>query len=52
MKLEGKVAVVMGTSPNVGGGIAEGPAKEGVRLVRVDVLPDNSRQCANTSNVT
>ena len=33
MKLEGKVALVTGTSPNIMGGIAEGLAEEGADLV-------------------
>ena len=46
MKLEGKVAIVTGTSPNIGGGIAEGLADEGARVVCVDVTADNAEQCA------
>jgi NAD(P)-dependent dehydrogenase (short-subunit alcohol dehydrogenase family) len=46
MKLEGKVALVTGTSPNIGGGIAEGLADEGAKLVCVDVVSDNALQCA------
>ena len=46
MKLAGKVAIVTGTSPNIGGGIAEGLAAEGARIVCVDVAADNARQCA------
>ena len=46
MKLTGKVAIVTGTSPNIGGGIAEGLAAEGARLVCVDVAGDNAEQCA------
>lgn len=46
MKLQGKVALVTGTSPNIGGGIAEGLASEGVKLVCVDIHPDNANQCA------
>ena len=46
MKLEGKVAIVTGTSPNIGGGIAGGLADEGARVVCVDVAEDNARQCA------
>ena len=46
MKLAGKVAIVTGTSPNIGGGIAEGLAVEGARVVCVDVDGDNAQQCA------
>ena len=35
MKLEGRVAIVTGTSPNMGGGIAEGSAAEGAIIVAV-----------------
>jgi NAD(P)-dependent dehydrogenase (short-subunit alcohol dehydrogenase family) len=46
MKLDGKVAIVTGTSPNIGGGIAQGLADEGARIVCVDVVRDNAEQCA------
>src|SRR5579883_411585 len=46
MKLAGKVALVTGTSPNIGGGIAEGLAAEGAKLVCVDVRTENAEQCA------
>jgi len=46
MKLTGKVAIVTGTSPNIGGGIAGGLADEGATVVCVDVVEDNARQCA------
>jgi NAD(P)-dependent dehydrogenase (short-subunit alcohol dehydrogenase family) len=46
VKLAGKVAIVTGTSPNIGGGIAGGLADEGARVACVDVDPDNARQCA------
>lgn len=46
MKLAGKVAIVTGTSPNIGGGIAEGLAAEGARVACVDVVPENARDCA------
>jgi NAD(P)-dependent dehydrogenase (short-subunit alcohol dehydrogenase family) len=44
--LSGKVAIVTGTSPNIGGGIAGGLAAEGARVACVDVVADNARQCA------
>ena len=47
VKLEGKVAIVTGTSPNIGGGIAGGLADEGAKVVCVDVLADNATQCAD-----
>jgi NAD(P)-dependent dehydrogenase (short-subunit alcohol dehydrogenase family) len=47
VKLAGKVAIVTGTSPNIGAGIAGGLAEEGARVVCVDVEPDNARQCAD-----
>jgi NAD(P)-dependent dehydrogenase (short-subunit alcohol dehydrogenase family) len=46
-RLEGKVAIVTGTSPNIGGGIAEGLADEGATVACVDVIPDNAHQCAD-----
>ncbi len=46
MKLEGKVAIVTGTSPNIGAGIAGGLADEGAKVVCVDVSADNAEQCA------
>jgi NAD(P)-dependent dehydrogenase (short-subunit alcohol dehydrogenase family) len=46
LKLEGKVAIVTGTSPNIGAGIAGGLAEEGARVVCVDLVADNAGQCA------
>jgi NAD(P)-dependent dehydrogenase (short-subunit alcohol dehydrogenase family) len=46
MRLEGKVALVSGTSPNIGGGIAEALAAEGAALVCVDARADNASDCA------
>jgi NAD(P)-dependent dehydrogenase (short-subunit alcohol dehydrogenase family) len=46
MKLQGKIAIVTGTSPNIGGGIAEGLADEGATVVCVDLVLENARQCA------
>ena len=45
-RLTGKVAIVTGTSPNIGGGIAQGLADEGAAVACVDVAEDNARQCA------
>lgn len=45
-KLEGKIAVVTGTSPNIGAGIAGALADEGASLVCVDIEPDSANQCA------
>ena len=42
MKLKDRVAIVTGTSPNIGGGIAEGLAAEGAAIVAVDA---NAGQC-------
>ena len=46
MKLTGKVALVTGTSTNIGGGIAEGLAAEGAALVCVDSRTENATDCA------
>ena len=45
-RLAGKVVIVTGTSPNIGGGIAEGLADEGARVVCVDIDDANAAQCA------
>ena len=45
-KLDGKVAVITGTSSNIGGGIAEGIAAEGAAVVCVDVRAENASDCA------
>jgi len=47
MKLAGKVAIVTGTSPNIGGGIAQGLADEGAAVGCVDLVPENALQCAD-----
>jgi NAD(P)-dependent dehydrogenase (short-subunit alcohol dehydrogenase family) len=47
VKLAGKIAIVTGTSPNIGGGIAGGLADEGARVACVDVVADNAQQCAD-----
>jgi len=46
VKLSGKVAIVTGTSPNIGAGIAGGLADEGATVVCADIVPDNAEQCA------
>jgi len=46
MKLKDRVAIVTGTSPNIGGGIAEGLAAEGAAIVAVDANPANAKDCA------
>jgi NAD(P)-dependent dehydrogenase (short-subunit alcohol dehydrogenase family) len=46
VRLDGKVAMVTGTSPNIGAGIAGGLAAEGARVVCVDVEAANARECA------
>ena len=46
MKLAGKVAIVTGTSPNIGAGIAQGLADEGATVVCVDLVPENAQECA------
>lgn len=46
MKLSGRVALVTGTSPNIGGGIAEALAAEGARVACVDNVAANAEECA------
>ena len=46
MKLEGKTALVTGTSPNIMGGIAEELAQEGASLVCVDIRHEFAEKCA------
>lgn len=48
MKLQGKVAIVTGTSPNIGGGIAEGFAHEGAAIACIDSRAENARDCADS----
>jgi NAD(P)-dependent dehydrogenase (short-subunit alcohol dehydrogenase family) len=46
MRLMGKVALVTGTSPNIGGGIAEVLGTEGADLICVDAIKANADDCA------
>jgi NAD(P)-dependent dehydrogenase (short-subunit alcohol dehydrogenase family) len=46
VKLEGKVAIVTGTSPNIGAGIAGGLAEEGASIACVDMVAANATECA------
>src|ERR1700719_1994342 len=46
MSLSGKVAIVTGTSANIGGGIAEELAAAGSALVCVDARAENAADCA------
>lgn len=46
MRLKDKVAIVTGTSPNIGGGIAEAFAREGAAVVCVDSDAANANDCA------
>jgi len=50
MKLAQKVALITGTSSNIGGGIAEGLASEGAAIVCVDVRAENAADCARGIN--
>jgi NAD(P)-dependent dehydrogenase (short-subunit alcohol dehydrogenase family) len=47
VRLARKIAIVTGTSPNIGGGIAEGLADEGAIVACVDLAADNATQCAD-----
>jgi len=45
MKLDGKVAIITGTSSNIGGGIAEGLGDAGAAIVCIDAKADNANDC-------
>lgn len=45
-RLDGRVAIVTGTSPNIGGGIAEALAEAGAAVAAVDSSPENANDCA------
>lgn len=45
-RLAGRVALVTGTSPNIGGGIVEALASAGAAIVAVDALEANALDCA------
>ena len=49
-RLAEKVVLITGTSPNICGGIAEGMAEEGAKVVCVDIQPDNANLCADYIN--
>ena len=46
MKLSGKTALITGTCANICGGMAEGLADEGAKIVCVDLNPNYTNQCA------
>src|SRR5580658_2991580 len=46
MKLDGKVAIITGTSSNIGAGIAEGMGDAGATIVCVDAKAENAADCA------
>ncbi len=52
MMLKDKIALVVGTSPNIGGGIAEGLAEAGAAIVAVDARAENAADCARYINGT
>jgi NAD(P)-dependent dehydrogenase (short-subunit alcohol dehydrogenase family) len=47
-RLDGKVAIVTGASPNIGGHLARGLAREGASVVCTDINPTSARRCAES----
>lgn len=45
-RLAGKVAIVTGSSPNIGGALARGLAREGAAVVCTDIDPEVAKRCA------
>jgi NAD(P)-dependent dehydrogenase (short-subunit alcohol dehydrogenase family) len=45
-RLEGRTAIVTGTSPNIGGAVALGLAAEGARVTCTDIDPGTAEACA------
>lgn len=45
-RLDGKVAIVTGASPNIGGTIARGLAREGAKMVCTDISEEVAAACA------
>jgi NAD(P)-dependent dehydrogenase (short-subunit alcohol dehydrogenase family) len=52
MRLEGKVAIMAGCSPNINAGIALGLATEGAKVVCTDIKPDFAARCAEAIRTT
>lgn len=46
MRISGRVAIVTGSSPNIGGGIAEALAEAGAAVVAIDSVEANAVDCA------
>ncbi|HLG71601.1 MAG TPA: SDR family oxidoreductase [Chloroflexota bacterium] len=49
-KLDGKVVLLVGSSPNINAGIGLGMAEEGAKLVCVDIQPSFAAACAEAIN--
>ena len=47
MKLKGKVAIVTGASPNIGGALARGLAREGAKVACNDINPETAQKVAD-----